>query len=74
MELHYIPHAILRMRRRVVSISEVEAVLTSPDWIEAEGGCRNLYQARIDGRLIEVVVEFVLDPPAVITVVAPEEE
>lgn len=67
-------HAAFRLRKREITISEIEAVITNPARIEAEGGRRNLYEARGRGRLIHLVVEFNADPPVVVTVMAPEEE
>ena len=73
MKLRYTEHALVAMFEREVSAAEVEVVIAKPSEIEAQGGWRNRYQARLSGRLIFVVVEFATEPPVVITVITPEE-
>lgn len=71
--MRYSGHALTSMMERFVSLGEVEAVISDPESVEAQGGERNRYQARVGGRLIQVVIEFASDPPAIITVITPEE-
>ena len=61
-------HAARRMAEKNISLADLDAVISNPDRVEAEGGSRNLYEGQVGGRRLIVVVEFAADPPVVVTV------
>ena len=61
-------HAARRMAEKNIGLGDLDAVISNPDRVEAEGGFRDVYEGRVGERRLVVVVEFAADPPVVVTV------